>query len=452
VNDDFLASQEDSIRSHLQVSPGSLPITVWGLVSSERGSLGWHGAYAANGGLLTIVGASYNPLASGFPDVYVLSHEILEWMDDPFTDNYTPGWNIPFIEPFERCNSGFLARGLLEVGDPVAFFPEAAVTLPAASFDYHVTEAMFIDFYTRSPRSRSVNNQYSMFTIGATFGLPSAPSSECVGSVQADEHFIDVPGSVETWARGVNNQGEVVGYYLDQQPRIRGFKWKNGSFGALDFPGAGLTVPSKINDSGEVVGYFIDGTGFPHGFSYINGRWTRIDFPGSTDTIALGTNSVGDIVGAYDVTQPITHGFILHNGQFSRVDTPFAQTELDGIDDAGNYVGTTWNDPFNGPYFGFLNGSTRVSVLNMPSALFTLPSTLNNSGMVTGNFINGEDGYSSGFTRLFGNLHEVNANGVITYVYGNNDLNQIVGQAFDFNTRRWVGYIGDLPIANRGDK
>jgi len=46
----------------------------------------------------------------------------------------------------------------------------------------------------------------------------------------------------------------------------------------------------------------------------------------------------------------------------------------------------------------------------------------------------------------FGHLHEVNNNGVVTYVYGNNDLNQIVGQGFDFNTRRWVGYIGDLPI------
>src|SRR4029077_5075987 len=95
VNDDFLATQERSIRSNLQVSPGSLPITVWGLVSSERGATAWHGAQAAHGGLVTYVGASYNPLASGFPDVYPLSHEIVEWMDDPFTDNYTPGWNIP---------------------------------------------------------------------------------------------------------------------------------------------------------------------------------------------------------------------------------------------------------------------------------------------------------------------------------------------------------------------
>jgi len=129
------------------------------------------------------------------------------------------------------------------------------------------------------------------------------------------------------------------------------------------------------------------------------------------------------------------------------VDTPIAQqSELRGINDAGQYVGSTWNDPFNGPYLGFIGGSSSFSPLNMPSALFTLPNSLNSSGMATGNFINGDDGYSSGFIRLFGNFHEVNADGVVAYVYGNNDFNQIVGQQFDFNTRRWVGYIGDLPL------
>jgi hypothetical protein len=43
-------------------------------------------------------------------------------------------------------------------------------------------------------------------------------------------------------------------------------------------------------------------------------------------------------------------------------------------------------------------------------------------------------------------LHEVNADGVIVYVYGNDDLDQICGQTFDFNTQTWVGYIGELPI------
>lgn len=457
VNENFLNSQEYSIRASLNLSPRSLAITVWGSVLGEDPSFpgfpaagGWHGAQSSNGGVLTYIGTSYFPDLEIDPrgdDIYSLSHEIAEWMDDPFIDNFTPGWNIPFIEPRERCDSGWIIRGLLEVGDPVAFFTDAVVALPSSGFTYHVTEAMFIDFFTRSARSRSVNGQYSMFTMGAPFGLPSEPSTQCIGSVQAAEQYIDFPGSIRTEARGINNHNEVVGFYVDQRPSYRGFVWANGSFSALDFPGAIGTVPSKINDSGEVVGYFFDTSGTPHGFSYTKGRWTRIDFPGSADSLALGINSAGDIVGEFDHNQPITHGFVLRNGQFAKVDTPFGeQSSLRGINDAGTLAGYTWSDPFNGPYFGVLSRNNEFSLINMPGATFTLPNSVNNGSLVTGTFINGNENYASGFVRLFGYLHEVNAGLSVTYVSDGNDHNRIVGRAFDFSRSRWVGYIGDLPI------
>jgi probable HAF family extracellular repeat protein len=286
-----------------------------------------------------------------------------------------------------------------------------------------------------------------MFTIGAPFGLPSEPSTECVGSVQTDQHYIDFPGSVETRARGLNNQSAVVGDYVDQQNHTRGFIWKNGSFAGIDFPGAILTSPSKINDSGDVVGSFRDATGRQHGFLYANGKWTQIDYPGARATVALGIGSSGQIVGHFiDPTALVFRGFILTNGHFTSIDTPFGvHASLTAINDAGSYVGSTWNDLINGPYFGFINENNEFSILNMPGAHFTEGESVNNSGAVAGNFDNG-DGYSSGFVRLFGYLHEVNVNGEATYVYGNNNLNQIAGDAYDFNTQRWVGYIGDLPI------
>jgi len=460
VNPDFLAAQTNALYAALNISPRSLPIVVWGRVISESrsagpgnpGAGGWHGVIKyASGAAQTYIGSGYHPLAvfrGAESDVYILSHEVVEWMDDPFTDNFTPGWNIPFIEPVERCDSGSVAYGLLETGDPVEFFDESSVALPGTSFTYHVTEAMFIDFYTRSSRSRSVNGQYSLFEIGAPFGLPTQPSSECVGGVQADPRTIDVPGATFTTARGVNNRDEVVGYYVDQQSHYRGFSWKNGSFSAVDYPGAIGTIASNINDRGDIAGFFFDSTGLPHGFTYINRRWTRIDYPGSTDTLVEGINSSGDIVGMYDSTQPVTHGFILRNGRFTRIDTPFAlQSEISGINDLGGYVGDTWNDPFNGPAFGLIGGKSGQSMLNMPYAQFTYLSTLNNKGMIGGNFDNG-DGYSAGLVQLFGHLHEVDKGlGHYIYVYGNNDQSQIVGQVYDFDLGRWTGFIGELPLA-----
>src|SRR5689334_3584963 len=300
VEDSVLFDLIEPVLTNTGVTPDVLPIMVWGRVVGFN-PLGFHGITTLKGNTQTLIGASYGPQTrfGGFgADTYPLSHEVIEWMDDPFIDNFTPGWNVPFILPRERCDSGSIVRGLLEVGDPVAFFHEAVVNLPGASYDYHVTEAMFIDFYTRSPRSRSVNGQYSMFTIGAPFGLPSEPSSPCIGSVQANERHIDVPGSFITFARGLNNQSDVVGYYVDPQNRTRGFLWKDGTFADINFPQASATLPFKINDSGEIVGYFFDGSGRQHGFSYAHGQWTRIDYPGARATVALGLNSAGLIVGA----------------------------------------------------------------------------------------------------------------------------------------------------------
>lgn len=448
----FFVAQERAIRADLHISPQTLPITVWGGVLPESSSTpgfpgagAWHGVENANGGVLTFIGASYG--AWGFPDVYPLSHEVVEWMDDPLADNYSPGWNVPFIEPDERCDSGFIVRGLLEVADPVEFFNEAQVTLPGTSFDYHVTEAMFIDFYTRSRHSRSVNGQYSMFEIGAPYGLRSEPSSPCIGSVQADEHYIEFPGATLTVANGINNNEEAVGAYQDQHQHTHGFLWRHGSFSQLDYPGATFTEPIQINDSSVIVGYFVDQFGFPHGFLYANGLWTRVDYPGSTDSIVSGINSAGDIVGAYDLTQTATHGFVLRNGWFIQVDTPFAQqAEVTAIDNGGRIVGSTWDDGLNGPYSGFIGLNDQFTLLNMPGAQFTFPFDLNSSGMIVGRFDNGVEPYQSGFIYLFGYLHELNSRGVVTFVDGNNDRNEIVGMGFDFSVGRWKGYIGRLPI------
>ena len=42
----------------------------------------------------------------------------------------------------------------------------------------------------------------------------------------------------------------------------------------------GLTVASGINDTGEVVGYYKDSSNATvfHGFSYVNGAFTTLDF------------------------------------------------------------------------------------------------------------------------------------------------------------------------------
>ena len=73
---------------------------------------------------------------------------------------------------------------------------------------------------------------------------------------QGSYQTIYVPGSVYTEVQGLNNRGEIVGFYLEDD-MFHGFLWKGGSdYTTIDFPGAQYTVLSGINDDGTIVGFY----------------------------------------------------------------------------------------------------------------------------------------------------------------------------------------------------
>jgi hypothetical protein len=139
---------------------------------------------------------------------------------------------------------------------------------------------------------------------------------------------IDYPGSTFTQAWGINDPQRVVGNFRDPETHLQhGFLYKNGKFTQLDVPGAISTWPRKINNAGAVVGYFTSGSGpdfHSHGFLYdASGKFTGIDVPfaGATDTFLSGINNSGTMVGYY-VDAAGTHGFVDIAGRFLSVDAP----------------------------------------------------------------------------------------------------------------------------------
>ncbi|MGH3190981.1 MAG: hypothetical protein ACRDPY_03540 [Streptosporangiaceae bacterium] len=87
-----------------------------------------------------------------------------------------------------------------------------------------------------------------------------------------DETFIDlsVPGASSTVALGVNNSDEVVGVYTpgDNSQALDGFIWTpQHGFTTLDDPhGVGTTTINGVNDLGQVVGFYVDAAGNTDGF------------------------------------------------------------------------------------------------------------------------------------------------------------------------------------------
>jgi probable HAF family extracellular repeat protein len=163
---------------------------------------------------------------------------------------------------------------------------------------------------------------------------------------QSDWTFttIDNPaaiGNTGTFAQGINDPGQVVGYFYDSTG-THGFSKTGSSFTTLNYPGGPLpTFAEGINNKGDVVGSYSD-MSHNHGFLYSGGVYTAINDPSATDTLAQGINNKDQIVGFYlsaTIGAPIYHGFLYSGGQYITLDDP--SSNLNKIGSSGSAVSTT---------------------------------------------------------------------------------------------------------------
>lgn len=214
----------------------------------------------------------------------------------------------------------------------------------------------------------------------------------CHGFLLSDGHFttIDVPDARTTFAQGINDQGQVVGQYLDRQGANRGFLWKAGQFVPIDAPGAIVTGVNSINDSGQIVGIFDDGPDpsiSRHGFLLENSVFTPIDFPDASSTSHVALNDSGQIVGVFLDTEGAFHGFRLDGDVYTQLDDfPGAvDTSAEGINDSGQIVGQFFVDRPGQPR-GFLLDSGGFTPIDGPHAIYTIAEDINDSGRIVGQY------------------------------------------------------------------
>ena len=158
----------------------------------------------------------------------------------------------------------------------------------------------------------------------------------------------DAPDAVLTEAAGINNAGDIVGFYRDADFVPHGFILRGGVLSTYDHPDSTRTILTRINELGQITGIRLDPDGHRRGFVLQNGVTTTIDVPGSLNTRTGGINNLGHVVGYYDDADLVSHGFLLKNGVFTTLDFPGASdTALLDINDRGVISGT---------YEGFTHG------------------------------------------------------------------------------------------------
>lgn len=149
---------------------------------------------------------------------------------------------------------------------------------------------------------------------------------------------IDYPDGSATVLTGINDWNTIVG------DASVAFTLKNGVFTALQYPGANSTYVNSINNNGIIVGYYMDGNFVRHGFTLQNGVYTSVDDPNANDengTNVTDVNSSGEMVGVY-YRDSLAYSFLYKNGTFQDIAPPDTNyTIVTGINDKGQIVGTT---------------------------------------------------------------------------------------------------------------
>jgi hypothetical protein len=146
---------------------------------------------------------------------------------------------------------------------------------------------------------------------------------------------INVPGAVATVSRGINNSGEVAGFYqtvpcsnYDRNVpncATKGFKLVNSTYVKLMVPNSTATAIMGVNDLGDLVGFYTKTDGTRHGFIWYHQNTVKtIDYPSLSApyfTVPMGINKAGTVVGGiWSISATGTFssaGWVWVNGTFS---------------------------------------------------------------------------------------------------------------------------------------
>ena len=262
---------------------------------------------------------------------------------------------------------------------------------------------------------------------------------------------IDVPGAQSTHARGINNRGSsavasIVGYFVDGEGIVRGFKRDPGTTfvpinvaGATEvkafdinnvglgnvvgtvldasglhaflWDGTNVTFPgnppipnaSGINDDGIIVGFFSDQTGKQHGFTLPPGLGGPINVFNNLSTQTLGINNTRRMVGTLQETNGEFRAFYLSGPDIASAQRITIQgssrSDAYGINNADDpaqvrHVGTV---TINGQDHGFVHTQSRgVETFDFPGAQHTRAFGINDSGEIVGEYVD-SNGHTHGF-------------------------------------------------------
>jgi len=106
-------------------------------------------------------------------DVQSLSHEVAEWLNDPFVGRLVPGF-LNIVPPAVLPGTGGACIINFETGDPLEA-PPIAFTQVTNGTTYHLQDEVFLPWYLHTTPSFSVNGWYTLQNTFPTFSSLCGP-------------------------------------------------------------------------------------------------------------------------------------------------------------------------------------------------------------------------------------------------------------------------------------
>jgi RHS repeat-associated protein len=220
------------------------------------------------------------------------------------------------------------------------------------------------------------------------------------------------------------------------------------NFATVDFPGADSTLLFGINNNGQIVGAQRDSSGVDHSLLTDTHSFDTFDppdpaYPGTN--FASGINDSGEIVGGVEDNDNRFQAYTRKGDAFEMYSHPNADTEFEGINNAGVRVGA-YNEA--GSIHGIIRTGNVTTLLedsvNLPANAGNFLFDINNLGKMVGGYFDPSSNGQHGLLTDGNTFTTIDFPGSsVTYLYGINDLSQIVGSYFDDATQRFHGFLTD---------
>ncbi|MGB9368466.1 MAG: FG-GAP-like repeat-containing protein [Xanthobacteraceae bacterium] len=374
--------------------------------------------------------------------------------------------------------------GLLTLDNPASFAGNIAaaaagdqINLAGVSLssvtEYHYSDTDSGGVLTIHLTSGDIQLNFSGHFSTQSFTLSAGDqplSSSPPSLVITEQGFIAPPSDNNTIPQEINNNGDIVGTYVDQNGTRHGFLKSSGTY--VEVPVIGLPFRSKfngINDTGDIVGSVPttpDTIGFfsrevLSAFIYHNGAFSLYDYHDPTrsgdETHFEAINNAGTVVGYYTNsivedfnphTVDVQHftGFVFQNGTYQVIGP--VDTIPHGLNDAVQVVGQSGSH-------GFLYNNGNFSLLDDPHGSSTVAYDINNAGVIVGYYYDSASGtHGFAYNTHTGTWAPIDAPGATaTYINGINDLDQIVGYYVDHSgeTHSFVSTVPPPFPSNAGN-